>query len=170
MSSASPDHLTGLIGPTVHALGLDLDALELTTAGRRRVLRVVVDKDGGVSLDDIADATRAVSKELDADDVLGEQPYTLEVTSRGVDRPLTSPRNWVRNIGRLVEVALVDGTVVTGRVTGADDTGADLAVPAATSRGGHRASDRADDPTPHRVPYTEVRRALVQVEFARKEG
>jgi len=170
MSPASPDHLTGLIGPTVHALGLDLDALELTPAGRRRVLRVVVDKDGGVSLDDIADATRAVSKELDADDVLGEQPYTLEVTSRGVDRPLTSPRNWVRNIGRLVEVALVDGTVVTGRVTGADDTGADLAVPAATSRGGHRASDRADDPTPHRVPYTEVRRALVQVEFARKEG
>lgn len=178
MSPASTDHLTGLIGPTVHALGLDLDALELTTAGRRRVLRVVVDKDGGVSLDDIADATRAVSQELDAGNALGEQPYTLEVTSRGVDRPLTTPRHWLRNVGRLVEVAQVDGTVLTGRVTGADDTGADLAVPVAATRAGHRASNRADDRAddradelpPHRVPYTEVRRALVQVEFARKEG
>lgn len=174
MSPASTDHLTGLIGPTVHALGLDLDDLELTTAGRRRVLRVVVDRDGGVSLDEIADATRAVSKELDAGDALGDQPYTLEVTSRGVDRPLTSPRHWVRNIGRLVEVARVDGTVLTGRVTGADDTGADLAVTAADDRadrrGRNRAVDGADDLPPQRVPYTEVRRALVQVEFARKEG
>jgi ribosome maturation factor RimP len=157
MSPASTDHLTGLIGPTVSALGLDLDAVELTTAGRRRVLRVVIDKDGGVSLDQIAEATRAVSKELDAGNALGEQPYTLEVSSRGVDRPLTSPRHWVRNVGRLVEVATDDGTVVTGRVSGADDTGADLDV-------------AADDGAPQRVHYRDVRRALVQVEFARKEG
>jgi ribosome maturation factor RimP len=157
MSAAPTDHLTGLIGPTVHALGLDLDALELTTAGRRRVLRVVIDKDGGVSLDQIAEATRAVSKELDAGNALGEQPYTLEVTSRGVDRPLTSPRHWVRNIGRLVEVATDAGAVVTGRVSGADDVGADLDV-------------GADDGAPLRVLYRDVRRALVQVEFARREG
>ncbi len=154
MSAASTDRLTELLDPTVQSLGLDLDALELSTAGRRRVLRVIVDRDDGVSLDDIAEATRAVSKELDASDALGEQPYTLEVSSRGVDRPLTLPRHWVRNIGRLVEVATTTGPVVTGRITAADDTGADLDV----------------DAVSHRVPFTEVRRALVQVEFARKEG
>ena len=154
MSPASTDHLTELLAPTVESLGLDLDAVELSTAGRRRVLRVVVDRDHGVSLDDIADATRSVSKELDANDALGEQPYTLEVTSRGVDRPLTLSRHWIRNVGRLVEVATTDGPLVTGRVTAADEAGAVLDV----------------DGDPRRVPYTEVRRALVQVEFARKEG
>ena len=154
MSPASTDHLTELLGPTVHSLGLDLDAVELSTAGRRRVLRVVVDRDHGVSLDDIADATRAVSKELDANDALGEQPYTLEVTSRGVDRPLTLSRHWIRNVGRLVEVTTTDGPPLTGRITAADEAAAVVDV----------------DGDPRRVPYSEVRRALVQVEFARKEG
>ena len=78
---------------TPHLLehGLDLEAVEVTPAGRRRVLRVAVDKDGGVTLDDVADATREVSRVLDATDTMGEQPYTLEVTSPGVDRPLTLP-------------------------------------------------------------------------------
>lgn len=154
MSPATTDHLTGLIGPTVQGMGLDLDVLELTTAGRRRVLRVVVDREGGVSLDDIAAATRAVSRALDDDSTLGEQPYTLEVTSRGVDRPLTLPRHWVRNVGRLVEVTVHDGPGVTGRLRAADDNGADLDA----------------DGEPQRVRYADVRRALVQVEFARKEG
>ena len=61
------------------------------------MLRVAVDKDGGVTLDDVADATREVNRVLDGSDVMGEQPYTLEVTSRGVDRPLTLPRHWRRN-------------------------------------------------------------------------
>jgi ribosome maturation factor RimP len=95
-----------------------------------------------------------VSKELDARDALGELPYTLEVTSRGVDRPLTLPRHWIRNVGRLVEVAVTDGPVMTGRITAADEAGADLDVQG----------------EPRRVAYTEVRRALIQVEFARKEG
>ena len=79
--------LTGPLG----ALGLDVEAVEVTPAGNRRVLRVAVDSDGGVTLDTIADATRVVSDTLDGSDVMGERPYTLEVTSRGVDRPLTLP-------------------------------------------------------------------------------
>jgi ribosome maturation factor RimP len=160
MSAASTDHLTEQLGPTVQSLGLDLDALELSTAGRRRVLRVVVDRDGGVSLDDIATVTRAVSRQLDSGDALGDQPYTLEVTSRGVDRPLSTPRHWRRNVGRLVTVATTEGgPEVTGRITAADDNGADLAVGS-----GRQASGT------ERVEYAQVRRALIQVEFARKEG
>ena len=93
------------------ALGLDVEAVELTPAGKRRVLRIAVDGDGGVTLDDVADATKKVSEVLDASDVMGEQPYTLEVTSRGVDRPLTLPRHWRRNADRLVKVTTAEGEV-----------------------------------------------------------
>ncbi len=108
MSPFSPD--SSRIGDALRdpllGLGLDLEAVELTPAGKKRVLRIAVDKDGGVTLDDIAEATRAVSVELDDDDLMGEQAYTLEVTSRGVDRPLTEPRHWRRNHDRLVRVSL----------------------------------------------------------------
>ena len=92
--------LTGPLG----VLGLDVEAVEVTPAGNRRVLRIAVDGDDGVSLDTIADATRVVSDTLDESDVMGERPYTLEVTSRGVERPLTLPRHWRRNVDRLVAV------------------------------------------------------------------
>src|SRR5690348_2105965 len=109
-------------------MGLDVEAVEVTPAGKRRVLRVAVDKDGGVTLDDVADATREVSRVLDESDVMGEMPYTLEVTSRGVDRPLTLPRHWRRNEERLVRATLTDGGEVTGRIVGSNDTAATLDV------------------------------------------
>jgi len=133
------------------ALGLDLEAVELTPAGKKRVLRVAVDKDGGVTLDDIADATRAVSGHLDGGDLMGVQAYTLEVTSRGVDRPLTEPRHWRRNRTRLVKVSLRDGGQVTGRVTDNDDAGVTLDVSG----------------SPERLEYHAVAKALVQIEFNR---
>ena len=136
----------------LRALGLDLEAVELTPAGKRRVLRIAVDKDGGVTLDDVADATRAVNGVLDADDVLmGKQPYTLEVTSRGVDRPLTLPRHWRRNRGRLVKVTLVEGGQVTGRIGASDDEGVTLKL-----EDGER-----------RTAYADIAKALVQIEFKR---
>ena len=106
MSRVSPDssRIADALRDPLSALGLDLEAVELTPAGKRRVLRVAVDKDGGVTLDDIAEATRAVSDVLDDADLMGETAYTLEVTSRGVDRPLTEPRHWRRNRDRLVKV------------------------------------------------------------------
>ncbi len=81
------------------------------------MLRVAVDKDGGVTLDEVADATRAVGEVLDGSDVMGQQPYTLEVTSRGVDRPLTLPRHWRRNHDRLVKVTPHEGEAIVGRIT-----------------------------------------------------
>ena len=85
------DRLAGVLTDPLAAVGLDVEAVELTPAGKRRLLRVAVDKDGGVTMDDIADATKEVSRVLDESDVMGEHPYTLEVTSPGTDRPLTLP-------------------------------------------------------------------------------
>jgi len=140
--------LTGPIG----LLGLDLEAVDLTSAGKRRILRVAIDKDGGVTMDDIADATREVSRVLDGTDLMGRQAYTLEVSSPGVDRPLTLPRHWRRNTGRLVKVALAAGAPMTGRITETDDDGAVLDVGGAERR----------------LEYAEVKKAKVQIEFKKE--
>ncbi len=148
------DRLAGVITDPLAAVGLDVEAIELTPAGKRRMLRVAVDKDGGVTLDDIAEATKEVSRLLDDSDVMGEQPYTLEVTSPGTDRPLTLPRHWRRNEGRLVKVTLADGESVTGRILGTDEERATLDV----------------DGTKRDVAYTDVGKAKIQIEFNRKES
>jgi ribosome maturation factor RimP len=101
----------------------------------------------------VAAATRAINEEIDASDVMGEHPYTLEVTSRGVDRPLTEPRHWRRNRARLVKVTLADGDVVTGRIGESDEEQVTLDV----------------DGTDRAVPYRDVKKALVQIEFNRKD-
>jgi ribosome maturation factor RimP len=153
VSPFSPDssRITEALHDPLAALDLDLEAVELTPAGKSRVLRIAVDKDGGVTLDDIAEAARAVSGALDDSDVMGEASYTLEVTSRGVDRPLTEPRHWRRNRDRLVTATLTDGSQVTGRVGESDDSGATLEVSGAEQQ----------------LAYDEVAKALVQVEFNR---
>jgi ribosome maturation factor RimP len=160
--------LTGWIQPVVGGAGYDLEELVVTPAGRRSVVRVVVDRDEGVTLDDVAEVSRAVSAVLDENDGdLGRAPYVLEVTSPGVDRPLTEPRHWRRNSGRLVTVAVgPDGTheQVTGRVTAVDDTGVTLAV---ESPGKPGAKKRP--PTPRLVPWAELGTGRVQVEFGRHE-
>jgi ribosome maturation factor RimP len=158
MAPASTDRLEALLASTASACGVDLEGVELTTAGRRRVLRVLVDRDGGLTLDDIADVSRAVSRDLDADDALGPQAYTLEVSSPGVDRPLTLPRHWRRNVGRLVKVTVVDAddasSSLLGRITAADDDSVELDV----------------DGRGQRVVLDTVIKARIQVEFARKES
>ena len=154
MSPFSPDssRIGDALRDPLSGLGLDLEAVELSPAGKRRVLRVAVDKDDGVTLDDIAEATRAVADELDGDDLMGEQAYTLEVTSRGVDRPLTEPRHWRRNHDRLVKVTTTGGETLTGRIGASDDDGVNLDVEGETRTLG----------------YDEVAKALVQIEFNRK--
>ncbi len=152
-NAAIRDCVTAALAGPLDVLGLDLEAVELTPAGKRRLLRVAVDRDGGVTLDDIAEATRAFSTALDDADAMGEAPYTLEVTSRGVDRPLTLPRHWRRNHDRLVTVTAVDGKKSTGRNVARDDDGVTLDV-----SGTHQ-----------RFGYDGIAKALVQVEFNRKQ-
>ena len=146
--------LAGLIAPVVAAAGMDLESVRMTTAGKRRKLSIIVDSDHGVSLDDTADVSRDISAVLDASNALGESPYTLEVSSPGVDRPLTEIRHWRRSTGRLVTVQVVDDKPVTGRIVGVDETGVDLDV----------------DGQRRRLDYSAVRTARVQVEFNRPEG
>ena len=128
------EQVAALLEPVASALGMDLEGIRVTSAGRRRVLRIVLDADGGVSLDDIALVSRDLSTALDDSSVMGDQPYTLEVSSPGVDRPLTERRHWRRAIGRLVVAPLIaagDGegrATVEGRITGASADGITLDI------------------------------------------
>lgn len=152
MSAQQREALLELLRGPVEGGGLDLEDVEVAGAGRRRIVRVLVDKDGGITLDDIADTTTEVSAVLDASDVLGENPYTLEVTSPGVDRPLTHPRHWRRNAERLVKVDLTDGTRVSGRIRDVHDDAATLDV----------------DGSERTVAFAGVAKATVEIEFNRK--
>jgi ribosome maturation factor RimP len=149
------DRIADIIRPVVTGAGMDLESVRVSAAGRRRLLRVVVDSDRGVSLDDAAAISRQLSAALDTAPVMGDFPYTLEVSSPGVDRPLTDPRHWRRAVGRLVQVSATDtGYVgasgsISGRVVAADADGVTLDV------GGDR----------HRFGYAALGVGAVQVEF-----
>lgn len=166
---ASPDQVQEVIEPALSEHGLLVDEVVITPAGRRSVLRISVDRDLAVddatatteatdplSLDEVADATRAISAVLDDSDVMGESPYVLEVSSPGVSRPLALPRHYRRNVGRLVAVTPTEGEAFTGRLVRADAAAATFAV-------GEDAAERTLD-------YPDVRKAVVQVEFNRPDA
>jgi ribosome maturation factor RimP len=132
-----PEHLEALLSPVVSAVDLDLEKVEVTPAGRRRVLRVVIDRDGGIGLDEVTAASHAISAALDSSDVMGATPYVLEVTSPGVDRPLTAERHWRRATARLVRAELAGGEVVVGRVLEAGEADAVLEVAGSPRRLGY---------------------------------
>jgi ribosome maturation factor RimP len=158
--SAVQSAVRAAVAPVLIALGLDLEDLEIHSAGRRRRVCVVVDRDGGIDLDGLAEVSRAVSDALDAGDAMGDAPYHLEVTSPGVDRPLILPRHWRRNIGRRVRVSLADGTQIEGRVQSADDDGVTMVVDAAGTA----------ERDVRRMAWAEVSRGDVQVEFRRPDS
>ena len=148
--SANPDSaLEPVVCDAVREAGFDLEGLEEVRAGKRRLVRVIIDSDSGVGLDDIATVSRAVALVLDERDDLLAGPYTLEVTSPGVDRPLTQPRHWRRNRLRLVRATLADEGELVGRVGDCDDEGVTLLVSGALRR----------------VRYAKLDRAVVEVEF-----
>jgi ribosome maturation factor RimP len=165
-AAADAERIVGLLEPAVAAMGMDLEDVRITSAGRRRLLRIVVDADGGVSLDDIALVSRELSATLDREAAMGEAAYTLEVSSPGVDRPLTEPKHWRRAVGRMVTAPLQtapptaqlnsgrdvpgDRAVVTGRVTGTDPSGVRIDVDGASRVFG----------------YSELGPGRIQIEFA----
>jgi ribosome maturation factor RimP len=146
--------LQAVVEPVVSAAGYDLEALSLKRVGRRHQVRVIVDSDDGVNLDTVAHLSRDISAALDeADEADGDLvggEYDLEVSSPGIDRPLTLPRHWRRNIGRLVKVTAADRAIV-GRITAADGTGIELDV----------------EGQPRRLTYAELGPGRVQIEFNR---
>ena len=146
-----------LLVPVVAEVGSDLEDVTVSQAGKRSVVRVLVDRDGGIDMDGVAEVSRVVSDALDALDVaepgLLGATYVLEVGSPGVDRPLTEPRHWRRNASRLVTATRTDGSTVTGRITEADDARVLLDV----------------EGTPLELAYADLARGLVQIEFNRKD-
>jgi ribosome maturation factor RimP len=149
---AAKARVRAVIEPVVSGAGFDLEDVSLSRAGRRHVVRVLVDADGGINLDDVAVVSREISAALDEAEESGGEvlagEYQLEVGSPGVDRPLTLPRHWRRNVTRLVAV-----NGVTGRVTAADDEGIVLDV----------------DGVPRELTYAELGPGKVQIEFKRMD-
>jgi ribosome maturation factor RimP len=162
-SSAANEAVTSLVGPVMTARGLVLEDVTITPAGKRRVVRVVVDLPSGpgsLDLDAVAEVAHAVSETLDAAEdgpgrgPLGGSPYVLEVTSPGVDRPLTDPRHWSRATGRLVRTT-VAGQPVDGRVARVDDDGVYLQLD--------------EEPAERMVAWHDLGPGAVQVEFNRRD-
>lgn len=153
--------LVAEITPLLAQFDLELDALDVRPAGRRTLLRITVDGDGpdgrGPSLDDIAEATRAISRRLDESSAVGNNAFTLEVSSRGVSAPLVRPEHWRRNLDRLVRVRPRAGAdrsdePIEGRISGVTDDAALISV----------------DGTETRIPFEDVEKATVQVELSKK--
>lgn len=149
--------LIALLDPVVSGAGLVLEDVVVTAVGRRRQIRVVVDLSedevGSVDLDRVAQVSRAVGDALDASDALGADPYSLEVTTPGVDRPLTQRRHWLRARTRLVRVEREGGAPLTGRLVEVGEAGPVLDV------GGEQV-----------VPAWEgIVKGVVEVEFTKKK-
>jgi len=154
VAPASMDKIQALLTPVVEQLGFDLEAVEITRAGNRSAIAVIVDRDGGIDLDVVASVSRAVSEVLDESDLSGTTAYVLEVSSPGISRPLSLARHWRRNVSRLVEVARTDGSAVTGRIIAADEESVELERPEGNIT----------------IPFVQVDRAIVQIEFNRRGG
>ncbi|HEY5858177.1 MAG TPA: ribosome maturation factor RimP [Aldersonia sp.] len=148
------ERVSDLATELVARRGYDLESVQILPAGKDTTLRILVDADGGVDLDAIAELSNEISAALDETDVMGAAPYTLEVTTPGVDRPLTQERHWRRARGRKVRVSLADGRSIHGRVGALDAGAVTLVVP------GRR------EPVVVSVPLADVRTAVVQVEFS----
>ncbi|MHB1615320.1 MAG: ribosome maturation factor RimP [Actinomycetes bacterium] len=126
--SVSRERLRRLLEPVVAEAGLELEDVVILPAGRRRVVQVLVDRDGGADLDEIAQVSATVSAWLDTQDVLPLEAYVLEVSTPGVDRPLTTPRQWARARRRMVEVGVTGMGTVRGRVLATDESRVTLRV------------------------------------------
>jgi ribosome maturation factor RimP len=110
------EEISAAITPALSNLGFYLEDVVITTAGRRSMITVIVDGDTHLSLDQVTQVTKAIGEIIENIQSLGQSPFTLEVTSPGLDRPLTKPRHWRKNINRLVKVVLLDGKEIKGRV------------------------------------------------------
>jgi len=141
--------LEPIVAEAVTTAGFDLDSFEVQQAGRRQLVKVVVDADDGVGLDQVAEISRAVSAVLDQNDHVLAGAYTLEVTSPGLDRPLSQPRHWRRARYRLVRVTPAEGAGFVGRVGHAGEKAARLLV----------------DGEIRDVAYAGVAKAVVEIEF-----
>lgn len=147
--------ITDAITPVVEAAGFFLEDVHIASPGNRRVVTVVVDGTVNLNLDEVTVITKEISAILDLAEFMGQTPFTLEVSSPGVDRPLVLPRHWLKNIHRLVRSVMVNGEVIAGRVDAVHDESVCVIV---------------EGKNPHKIelPFIEIKRAQVEIEFNRK--
>ena len=139
------EEIAAAITPTIEGLGFYLEDLNITSAGRRSMLTVIVDGDTHLTLDQVTSVTKAIGEIVENIQSLGQTPFTLEVTSPGIDRPLTKPRHWKKNVDRLVKVVLQDTSEVKGRIKDSNKETATI-----------------DDKL---IKFTDIKRATLEVEF-----
>ena len=149
MNMALKDQIFDLVAPLVTKAGLVLEEVQVQTPGKNRFVTIIVDSETGLNLDQVTDASRLIGEAMDSAPFMGETPYTLEVTSPGVDRPLTAPRHWRKNADRLVKIVKLDGDVCKGRIASATED--EVTLDCCT------------------VAFADIKRATIEVEFNRKE-
>ena len=150
--------ITDLISPALTEAGFFLEEVQIASPGSHRIVTCVVDGQTPLNLDQVTVASRLISELLDAAEFMGETPFTLEVSSPGVDRPLTQPRHWAKNLTRLIKVTLSDGTITTGRLTEFNEINATLV---------ENIKGRLKE---HTVTFADIKRAVVEIEFNRKDA
>ena len=144
------ENLTDLLEPAIKRAGFVLEEVKVTPAGKRRIIAVIIDgEDRNPYLDEVTVVSRQVSDILDNYSQLGDLPFTLEVTTPGVDRPLMLPRHWRKNVGRLVKITPNEGEPFISRITSVSDESVVL-----ESR---------------EIEYSDIKRASIEIEFNRKE-
>jgi ribosome maturation factor RimP len=155
---ALKDQISELITPALHEAGYFLEDVNLVNPGQHRIVTVIVDGESGLNLDQVTVASKLVSELLDAATFMGETPFTLEVTSPGIDRPLTLPRHFAKKVDRLLKVTKNDGIVITGRIRSNTQEHVTLEV------------TEKKEVKEAVVALTDIKRATVEIEFNRKDG
>lgn len=155
---AITDQIAQLVTPAVEAQGFFLEEVLLVSPGKHRIVTCIVDGQSSLNMDQVTAISRAISELLDEAVFMGEAPFTLEVTSPGVDRPLTKPRHFAKNVDRLLKVVGNDGEVVTGRISG--NTESDLTLSVTEKKEVKEVV----------IALSDIKRATVEIEFNRKES
>ena len=155
---ALKDQISEFITPALHKAGYFLEDVNLVSPGQHRIVTVIVDGASALNLDQVTVASKLVSELLDDAPFMGETPFTLEVTSPGIDRPLTLPRHFAKNVDRLLKVTKTDGEVVTGRILSNTEVDVTLTV------------TEKKDVKEVTIALIDIKRAQVEIEFNRKDG
>jgi ribosome maturation factor RimP len=155
---ALKNQVSELITPALHQAGYFLEDVNIVSPGQHRIVTVIVDGESGLNLDQVTVASKLVSELLDAAVFMGETPFTLEVTSPGIDRPLTLPRHFAKNVDRLLKVTKTDGVTITGRILSNTENGVTLSI---------TEKKEVKEVT---VALADIKRATVEIEFNRKDG
>jgi ribosome maturation factor RimP len=154
---ALKDQIIELVTPAVREAGFYLEDIHIATPGSHRIVTCIVDGDSSLNLDQVTSVSRVISELLDEAEFMGETPFTLEVTSPGVDRPLTLPRHFAKNNDRLLKVIRLDGSEVIGRIASNTDDSVTLLVTL-------KKESREEV-----ISLSDIKRALVEIEFSRKD-